>query len=78
MVRLDRAFCNSEWELIFPNLALLALSTGVSDHTPILLTRQDRMPRQVSGLRTIGCAQMVLWKLFNRLGPNNSSDLLSV
>lgn len=46
LVRLDRAFCNGEWELLFPNYALHALSTGVSDHTPILLTRQDVVTRK--------------------------------
>lgn len=48
LVRLDRAFCNTDWELLFPNFAQHALSTGVSDHTPILLTHQDTVPRKAS------------------------------
>jgi hypothetical protein len=48
MVRLDRAFCNSAWELLFPNFALHAMSTGVSDHCPITLSRQAMMPRKAS------------------------------
>jgi hypothetical protein len=65
LVRLDRAFCNSEWELLFTNFALHALSTRVSDHTPILLTRQDRRPRKASfkfedhWLRTDGFIEVV-------------------
>jgi exonuclease III len=46
LVRLDRAFCNADWELTFSNYALNALSTGVSDHCPIILTRQVRLPRR--------------------------------
>lgn len=45
MVRLDRAFCNSDWEVLFPHYALHALSTGASDHCPILLSRQESVPR---------------------------------
>jgi hypothetical protein len=48
MVRLDRAFCNGEWELLFPNFALHVLSTGASDHCPILLNRQDVVPRKAT------------------------------
>jgi len=46
LVCLDRAFCNADWELLFPNFALHALSTGASDHCPILLSRQDVVPRK--------------------------------
>jgi hypothetical protein len=48
LVCIDRAFCNSEWELSFPNFALNALSTGSSDHCPIVLAQQDRVPRKAS------------------------------
>jgi exonuclease III len=48
LVRLYRAFCNGDWEMIFPGYVLNALSTGVSDHCPIFLTRQDRIPRKAS------------------------------
>lgn len=42
LVRLDRAFCNSEWEILFPGYALQALSTGASDHCPILLGNHEQ------------------------------------
>jgi exonuclease III len=48
MVRLDRAFCDAHWEAAFPNFALSALSTGASDHCPLMLNRQDRMPRKAA------------------------------
>lgn len=48
LVCLDRAFCNSKWERSFPNFILNALSTGSSDHCPIVLARQDRVPRKAS------------------------------
>jgi exonuclease III len=44
MVRLDRAFCNPDWEMLLPHFALQALSTGASDHCPILLRRQEIVP----------------------------------
>lgn len=44
MARLDRAFCNSNWELLFPHFTLQALSTRASDHCPILLSRQENVP----------------------------------
>jgi exonuclease III len=37
LVRLDRAFCNSAWELAFDNHGLNALSSSLSDHCPLLL-----------------------------------------
>lgn len=33
LVRLDRAFCNSEWEMAYQNFNLTALGTGGSDQT---------------------------------------------
>lgn len=33
---------------MFPNFALHALSTGVSDHCPILLSRQSVEPRKAT------------------------------
>lgn len=35
--RIDRAFCTAEWELILPNCLLSAISSVVSDHSPLLL-----------------------------------------
>jgi endonuclease/exonuclease/phosphatase family metal-dependent hydrolase len=65
LVHLDRAFCNAAWELLFPNYALHALSTGVSDHTPIMLTRHVTVPRRATfrfedhWLRTDGFIEVV-------------------
>ena len=47
LVRLDRVFCNHEWEAVFLNFASNALATGASDHCPLFLTRQDRVVRKV-------------------------------
>lgn len=38
LVRLDRAFCSSDWEVAFPDFALSAMSTGASDHCPLILS----------------------------------------
>ena len=35
--RIDRAFCSVEWDLMLPASMLLALSSMVSDHRPLLL-----------------------------------------
>lgn len=48
LVRLDRAFCNPDWDMLFPNFALHALSTGASDHCPILLRCQHNVPRKAA------------------------------
>jgi hypothetical protein len=48
LVRLDRVFCNHEWEALFPNFALSVLATGVSDHCPLILNRQDRAARKAA------------------------------
>lgn len=37
LVRLDRVFCNSEWESAFPNHLLTSTSAGISDHCPLVL-----------------------------------------
>jgi hypothetical protein len=41
LVKLDRVFCNAQWDVLFPNFALNALSTGGSDHCSILLHHQQ-------------------------------------
>src|SRR4051812_9038131 len=41
LVRLDRAFCNSGWDLMFENHVLHALSSSISDHYPLLLSNQS-------------------------------------
>jgi hypothetical protein len=41
LVRLDRAFCNSSWDLAFENHVLHALSSSLSDHCPLMLSNQS-------------------------------------
>jgi hypothetical protein len=45
LVRLDRFFCNPEWEKFFDNYGLQALSSSVSDHCPLLLSNNARLRR---------------------------------
>jgi hypothetical protein len=42
LVRLDRVFCNKEWDLLLSNFSLLALSSSLSDHCPLILCQQIR------------------------------------
>jgi len=43
-VHLDRVFCNKDWDSIFPAVSLLALSSSLSDHSPLYLCTQQRAP----------------------------------
>ncbi|XP_040254755.1 uncharacterized protein [Aegilops tauschii subsp. strangulata] len=45
LVRLDRAFCDTAWDLRFSNARLQPLATAMSDHCPLLLTC-ERTPRR--------------------------------
>lgn len=36
LVHLDRVFCNKEWDDLFTNYSLQALSSSLSDHCPLL------------------------------------------
>jgi exonuclease III len=50
LVRLDRAFCNSEWDDMHPAAKLLPQASSMSDHCPLLLV-QDLVvnpPPQIS------------------------------
>ena len=38
--RIDRAFCTTDWDLMLPGCNLQALSSSVSDHSPLLLLGQ--------------------------------------
>lgn len=44
LVRLDRVFCTSEWELAFPNHLLLSTAAGISDHCPLVLNLRGNGP----------------------------------
>jgi len=37
LTRIDRLFCTTEWELLFPSCFLHSLPSLMSDHTPLLL-----------------------------------------
>jgi hypothetical protein len=41
LVKLDRFFCNAEWDAAFSSHVLHALSTSLSDHCPFLLSNQS-------------------------------------
>jgi hypothetical protein len=45
LVRLDRAFCNSDWDVLFNLARLHPLATGMSDHCPIVLTCDSLLKR---------------------------------
>lgn len=46
LVHLDRALCNRAWDGTFPPLSLLALSSSISDHWPLLLCNHQLSPRR--------------------------------
>ena len=48
LVHLDRVFCNKEWDAIFPTVNLQALSSSLSDHSPLFLGIQQQAPRIIS------------------------------
>lgn len=48
LVRLDRVFCNKEWDALLPSVTLQALSSSLSDHSPLLLGSQQQAPRVFS------------------------------
>ena len=39
--RIDRAFCTTDWDLMLPGCNLQALSSSVSDHSPLLLGQRE-------------------------------------
>jgi endonuclease/exonuclease/phosphatase family metal-dependent hydrolase len=66
LVRLDRVFCNKAWDL---HHRLQALSSSLSDHSPLLLCHQDK-PLSVTpfSLRIFGSTSLALRTLCRRLG----------
>jgi hypothetical protein len=46
LVRLDRVFFNKEWELMYSDFTLQALSSSLSDHCPLFLCQQARPLRR--------------------------------
>lgn len=43
LVRLDRAFCTTDWEAIYPDHALLSTTAGTSDHCPLTLSLRSHI-----------------------------------
>lgn len=56
---IDRAFCTTEWELMLPNYLLHAISSVVSDHSPLLLVGS------ATGKRYRGFRFEVFWPKLN-------------
>lgn len=48
LVHLDRVFCNKEWDAAFPATSLQALSSSLSDHSPLFLGSHQHAPRSAS------------------------------
>jgi hypothetical protein len=48
LAKLDRVFCNAEWDTAFDTHVLHALSTSLSDHCPILLSNRNSPRRPQS------------------------------
>lgn len=48
LVKLDRVFCNCEWDDILPLLGLVALSSSLSDHCPLFLCNKHQPYRRGS------------------------------
>ena len=44
LVKLDRVFCSTEWEQLFPNCLLQSTASEGSDHCPLLLGLNDVQP----------------------------------
>ena len=43
--RIDRAFCTVDWDMMMPGYNLQALSSSVSDHSPLLIVGQRQVKR---------------------------------
>ncbi|XP_071678288.1 uncharacterized protein [Lolium perenne] len=43
LVKLDRWFASVDWDEIFPDASLTAMSSSLSDHCPILMTTADEL-----------------------------------
>jgi hypothetical protein len=74
LVRLDRFFCNPEWEEFFDNYGLHSLSSSVSDHYPLLLSNNAR-PRRPCSFKFENFGQFYRvssrwWSTLGRSRPN--------
>ncbi|BAS78295.1 Os02g0307075 [Oryza sativa Japonica Group] len=61
LVKLDKLFISTQWEDLFPEAHLQALSSSGSDHCPLLLTWGNRVPKQKKGsnLKPFGQSLMI-------------------
>jgi len=48
LVKLDRVFCNHEWDIILPHTGLMALSSSLFDHCPLFLCNQQQPYRRAT------------------------------
>lgn len=82
LVRLDRVFCNSEWEMAYPDFNLTALGTGGSDHCPLFLNRQYKIPRKAvfrfkNHWIKIDGFQQVVMEAWNKLQVGSAHSVLN-
>lgn len=68
MVRLDRAICNSRWQLAFPNVVVKNLPRVYSDHCPFIVFTEGSLTPITSPVcsvsRTCGLATLTLLESF--------------
>lgn len=67
LVRLDRAFCNREWDDIFPDITMQALSISLSDHCPLFLCNIQQ-PHRRAAFKFENFWTLASFRLFRRLG----------
>jgi hypothetical protein len=72
MTRIDKALVTIECELSFPNYLLQAMSSSVSDHTPLHLSMNAcYRPKKRFKFETFCCALMELMMMFEKAGSAN-------
>ncbi|XP_074304499.1 uncharacterized protein LOC141639227 [Silene latifolia] len=54
-VRLDRALVNASWLLVFPDSYAEALTAGISDHSPVVLTLEASTPPKNYSFKYLNC-----------------------
>ena len=66
--RLDRAFANDRWRIIFPRATIQHLAASTSDHSPIILSLKENKSKSKDLLNLKRCGQgmkptILLWKV---------------
>ncbi|XP_074300969.1 uncharacterized protein LOC141632309 [Silene latifolia] len=54
-MRLDRALVNASWLLVFPDSYAEALTAGISDHSPLVLTLEASTPPKNYSFKYLNC-----------------------